>query len=184
MIIGWFPFAENAGLELTVSLTNDPKAPSIAPAPFPPHNFDPSIPIDILTSTNSNNGDCYLIGNITFVCKTNQTEAEMDTVYFKYSFNDGNNEPYTTSHNVTHSYDEVGVYNYTVDAVAKNGSKAFHAAHSGQIHVLGKNYKGVFWFVNNVSSTEPVSAITMYVNKDNRFEANVESHVKISAVGS
>ena len=124
---------EDKGLNLNVSLYNDPASPSTMPAPFPPNNFVPSIDID---NFNSNNEKYYLVGNITFSCMTNRID---DMTYFKYKFGDGMTEPYSLSSDITHTYGSAGVYNYTVDAVAINKhSKAFHDAHCGQIKVLGK----------------------------------------------
>ena len=60
-------------------------------------------------------------------------------MYFKYSFGDDHSEPYSNADNITHVYANAGVYSYSVDAIAINrDSKAFHAAHRGQISVLGK----------------------------------------------
>lgn len=130
-------FTENRGLKLFVSLHNDPAEPSIIPAHLCPNNFDPSSDIDNIFE--SNKEKYYLVGNITFSCMTNRSN---DTLYFKYKFGDGETEPYTLSSDfTTHTYGKAGVYNYTVDAVAvTESSKAFHAAHSGQIRVLGKEY--------------------------------------------
>ena len=128
--------AENAGLKLSVSIHNDPAELSIMPSPIPPNNFDPSIDIDNVFE--SNKEKYYLVGNITFFCLTNRTK---DTIYFKYRFGDGETEPYSFIGNFTHTYGTPGVYNYSVDAVAVNeNSKAFHAAHRGQIKVLGNEY--------------------------------------------
>lgn len=129
---------ENFGLQLNVSLQNDPVVPSITPFPFPPNHIDPP-EVDVVQSIydGSSDGKHYLVGNITFICETNHTE---ESIYFKYSFGDNYSEPYTNVDNVTHVYASAGVYNYTVDAVAitKRDSKAFHATHSGEISVLGE----------------------------------------------
>ena len=141
-------YSENYGLELNVSLQNDPIVPSITPFPFPPNHIDPPAPIDVdmLSSIydGGSDGNYYLVGNITFICETNHTEGNM---YFKYSFGDGDSEPYTNADNITHLYTSAGVYNYSVDAVAiKRDSKAVHAAHNGQISVLGKVWPFFFFF--------------------------------------
>lgn len=134
-----FPLLVNHGLQLNVSLQNDPAFPSTTPSPFPP-NIDPPIPVDVdvLRSIDDDdgNGKHYLVGNITFLCETNHSQGDM---YFKYTFSDGDSEPYTNADSMTHVYESAGIYNYTVDAVAidEKGSKAFHAVHSGQINVLG-----------------------------------------------
>ena len=132
---------ENSGLQLNVSLQNDPIAPSITPFPFPPNHVDPPVPadVDVLQSVYDGNGDGkhYLVGNITFICETNHTE---ENIYFKYNFGDDYNEPYTNAENITHIYANPGLYNYTVDAIAitKQDSNAYHATHSGEISILGK----------------------------------------------
>ena len=143
-----FFYSENYGLELNVSLQNDPIVPSITPFPFPPNHIDPPAPIDVdvLRSVydGGSDGNYYLVGNITFVCETNHTEGNM---YFKYSFGDGDSEPYTSADNITHIYTSAGVYNYSVDAVAiKRDSRAVHAAHSGQISILGRVWPFLFLF--------------------------------------
>lgn len=130
---------ENSGLQLNVSLQNDPLVPSITPFPFPPNHIDP-VDVDALRSVydGSSDGKHYLVGNITFICETNHTEE--NSIYFKYSFGDEYSEPYTNADNITHIYASAGVYNYTVDAVAiaHRDSKAYHAKHRGEISVLGK----------------------------------------------
>ena len=135
-----FSFASgNHGLDLNVTVHNDPTSSSIQPAPFYPNDVDPSIPVDIFTSTGDDKGTYFAVGNVTLSCMTNRTD---DTMYFKYTFSDGMNEPYANVSNVIHTYHEPGVYNYTVDAISINpkGDKAFHAKFDGQIDVLGKRY--------------------------------------------
>ena len=125
---------ENSGLDLNVSLKNNPPTPSVNPVPFPP---DPSIDVDFLSEGFVRDGKIYPIGNITFTCLTNRTTA---TTYYKYSFGDEESEPYTQDGNLTHEYSKVGVYEYVVDAVALTGrgNRGFHAAHTGHIYIMGK----------------------------------------------
>lgn len=68
------------------------------------------------------------------------SESEIRQVSYSYDFWDGDMVKNSTEPNITHCYNESGVYNYSLNAIAVvvNSTLCFHANLSDYITLLGK----------------------------------------------
>ena len=84
----------------------------------------------------------FTVGCITFlpnVSLTRFNKSHIKEVYYSYDFEDGYTEPYSTEPNMTHCYNEPGVYEYSVNAIAVVWEiKSFHTNLSDYIELHGE----------------------------------------------
>ena len=110
--------AENDGLSLTLELFDNS---SILP---PSHQH------------------LFAVGCITFlpnVSLTSFNNSRIRQVYYSYDFGDGCTVKDSTEHNITHCYNESGVYKYSVNAIAVVLELlSFHTNLSNHIELRGK----------------------------------------------
>ena len=110
--------AENDGLRLSLELFDNS---STLPAPHWP---------------------LFAVGCITFLPNVSLTrfiKSHIKEVYYSYDFGDGRTVKDSTEPNITHCYDEPGVYEYSVNAIAVVWEMlSFHTNLSDYIELHGE----------------------------------------------
>ena len=110
--------AENSGLNLSLELFDS------SGTLLPPHQHRHTI-------------GCFMF--VPTVSLTNSSNSHIKEVYYSYDFGDGYTEPYLTEPNITHCYNEPGVYEYSVNAIAVVWEMlSFHTNLSDYIELHGE----------------------------------------------
>ena len=122
-----FTFAESTCLSLSLELVDSLQVEQLQPG-APLLSFQQHV---------------HAVGCIMFIPNVSLTQcngSEIGHVYYSYDFGDGYTVKNSTEPNITHCYNESGVYDYSVNtfAVVVDSMLCFHTNLSNYITLLGK----------------------------------------------